>query len=99
MIDSLFSTTVYHVDLEPTTEVHDGMVQYIDRFYYKNIQHLGFAPSFTGEILGDSQISSKPEFKWIKDSSELEEINALCFRISSNVYVFREFQSFGRESI
>lgn len=67
MIDSLFSTTVYHVDLEPTTEVHDGMVQYIDRFYYKNIQHLGFAPSFTGEILGDSQISSKPEFKWITD--------------------------------
>ena len=65
MIDTLFPTTVYQADLEPTDEVHDGMVKYIDRFYNKNIQHLGFAPSFSGEILGDSQISSQPEFKWV----------------------------------
>ena len=67
MIDTLFPTTVYHVDLEPTDDVHLGMVGYIDKFYQKNIQHLGFAPSFTGEILGDSQIASKPEFKWVTD--------------------------------
>ena len=67
MIDALFPTTVYHVDLEPIDDVHHGMVGYIDKFYQKNIQHLGFAPSFTGEILGDSQIASKPEFKWVTD--------------------------------
>jgi uncharacterized protein (TIGR02466 family) len=65
MVDTLFPTTVYHVDLEPTDEVHDGMVKYIDRFYDKNIHNLGRVPSLTGEILGDSQIASEKEFYWI----------------------------------
>ncbi len=65
MIDSLFPTTVYHTQLEPSDEVHQGMVEYIDKFYNKNVQHLGFVPSFTGEILGDSQIAKQPEFDWV----------------------------------
>ena len=56
MIDYLFPTTVYQTDLDTPDDVHEGMVNYIDRFYNKNVQHVGFVPSFTGEILGDSQM-------------------------------------------
>ena len=65
MIDYLFPTTVYQADLDTPDDVHVGMVNYIDKFYHKNVQHVGFVPSFTGEILGDSQISSEPEFSWV----------------------------------
>ena len=36
-VDTLFPTTVYHVDLDTPDDVHDGMVGYIDRFYQRNI--------------------------------------------------------------
>ena len=47
MIDYLFPTTVYQADLDTPDDVHVGMVSYIDKFYNKNVQHVGFVPSFT----------------------------------------------------
>jgi len=40
--------------------------------------------SYKNDELGDPLVAKEHilEFKWIKDSSELEEINALCFRIN-----------------
>ena len=42
MIDSLFPTTVYHTQLEPSDEVHQGMVEYIDKFYNNIIVNKNF---------------------------------------------------------
>ena len=75
MIDFLFPTTLYHTDLDTPDDIHEGMVNYIDRFYNKNIEHLGFAPSFTGEILGDSQISAEPEFSWVTKQISIHPVS------------------------
>jgi uncharacterized protein (TIGR02466 family) len=97
MIDYLFPTTVYQTDLDTPDDVHEGMVNYIDRFYNKNVQHVGFVPSFTGEILGDSQISSEPEFSWVTKQvavhlkKYIEEIGATLdptdVHVGSDIYI------------
>ena len=82
MIKDLFPTPVYETFLEPTKEVQDTMIHYVHDFLEKNQEHFANVPSLTGEVLGDYQISDKPEFKWLSEqvfshcSKYIEEIGA-----------------------
>ena len=62
-IDMWFPTVVYttNLDLQGHPQDHRAMIDYVDRFKFKNFNNY----SVTGDTVNEFQISSKPEFSWL----------------------------------